>query len=428
MGQLSPRSMRVKQVLGGLMLVSLCAVAAACGSDDSASSGTTGASAKQATGQPIQLGMYNQEGTPAGSFENYRMAVEATVRYINEQLGGVDGRPLKVAKCITNASPESSSACANELVQAKPVAIIGGYDYTPFASLPIYERAGVSVVGDSGYTVAELRSKSAFNFGGSTAASPALAVYTVKTLGAKRVAVLYPDNPPGQQLAKLVLKPALEALGATTTLVAVSDKAPDLTPAVRTAAKSGDALIAVTSPNRCLSLLQAHQQLGDGGPALVTVASCSKQNIIQSFGGALKNVTFGLPINDINPNDPETKQYEAAMKKYADGDLELDDVAAQGFANTMNLYDGLKKIGASKISSASVTRFLQDTVDQHDWMRDPYTCSPQKLPIRGLPGACNTALLMATVQGGKLEVPKSGWTDGAGYLPQAAVDNLAASG
>lgn len=428
MRQLSRRNMRVKPLLGGVILAILCAVAAACGSDDSGGSDTSATSSKKATGQPIQLGLYNQEGTPAGSFESYRMAVEATVSYINEQLGGVDGRPLKVTKCITNASPESSSACANELVQDKPVAIIGGYDYTPFASLPIYARAGIAVVGDSGYTVAELRSKSAFNFGGSTAASPALAVYTVKTLGAKRVAVLYPDNPPGQQLAKLVLKPALEALGAATTMVAVSDKAPDLTPAVRTAANNADAMIAVTSPNRCLSLLQAHQQLGGDGPALVTVASCSKQKIIQSFGGALKNVTFGLPIDDVDPNHPETKQYEAAMKQYGSGDLELDDVAAQGFANTMNVYDALKKIGAANVTAASVTRFLQDTVKQHDWMRAPYTCSPEKLPIRGLPGACNTALLMATVEDGKLVTPKSGWTDGAGYLPKSAVDNLAASG
>ncbi len=64
----------------------------------------------KATGTPITLGMVNQENTPAASFPELSQADEAAVAFVNDQLGGVDGHPIKLDVCNTKFTAEGSTA------------------------------------------------------------------------------------------------------------------------------------------------------------------------------------------------------------------------------------------------------------------------------------------------------------------------------
>ncbi|OWY61267.1 hypothetical protein B7486_64685, partial [cyanobacterium TDX16] len=79
-------------------------------------------------GEPIVVGMINQENTAAGSFPEVRLAVEAGVEFINGELGGIDGRPIELVTCVTDFSVESSQACAQQMVSDGAVAVLGGID------------------------------------------------------------------------------------------------------------------------------------------------------------------------------------------------------------------------------------------------------------------------------------------------------------
>ena len=162
-------------------------VAAGCSSD----SGDSGGAAGGLTGKPVVVGMINQEGSPEGSFPEVREDAEAAVEYVNQQLNGVDGRPLKLEPCITTGSPESSQACANRLRDKDPVAVIGGVDLGTSASLPVFEQAGIPYVSGSPTLGDELTSSTGFLFTGG-AASDLLgeAKYITETLHATRVGVL----------------------------------------------------------------------------------------------------------------------------------------------------------------------------------------------------------------------------------------------
>ena len=79
----------------------------------------------KAEGDPIVIGFQNPEGDPNGSFPEFSLAAEATVEYINNELGGLGadiangkpGRPIQLEVCKMAIAPDDSQRCANELVR-----------------------------------------------------------------------------------------------------------------------------------------------------------------------------------------------------------------------------------------------------------------------------------------------------------------------
>ena len=65
------------------------------------SSGGGGGGAGAKGGGAIVLGMVNQEDAPTGSFPEVRQAAQAAVAHVNDDLGGVAGRPLRLEVCTS---------------------------------------------------------------------------------------------------------------------------------------------------------------------------------------------------------------------------------------------------------------------------------------------------------------------------------------
>src|SRR5438128_855692 len=113
-----------------LAVAAAVSVLAAC-SGSSSGSPAAGGSA----GPPLVLGFVNMEGAPTGSFPEARVGAQAAVDHVNDDLGGIGGRPVKLTTCTTNGSAESSQGCAQQLLAAKPVAVVGGVDLGANASV-----------------------------------------------------------------------------------------------------------------------------------------------------------------------------------------------------------------------------------------------------------------------------------------------------
>ncbi|MDP1807365.1 MAG: ABC transporter substrate-binding protein, partial [Acidimicrobiales bacterium] len=126
----------------------------------------SGGGGKDQADNAVVLGMINQEDAPIGSFPEAREAAQAAVAHVNDDLGGVNGRPLRLEVCRTNGSPESSAACANSLLEKKPVAVLGGVDLGAAASLPVFEKAGIPYIGGTPALGEELTSGAAWMLAG----------------------------------------------------------------------------------------------------------------------------------------------------------------------------------------------------------------------------------------------------------------------
>src|SRR5688572_29701940 len=106
------RSRRLRSgIARGCIVAATTVVFAACGAEGNAPPGT----GQAASGEPIVIGFINGEGSGVATdaqAADVREATEAAVKYINAELGGLGGRPIKLEICITNSSPESSAGCA----------------------------------------------------------------------------------------------------------------------------------------------------------------------------------------------------------------------------------------------------------------------------------------------------------------------------
>ena len=126
-GRRTTRLVRIAvAVVAALML-------AACSSSKPGAAQTPGAAGSNttrsaATGEPVVVGLLNQQ-LGAVAFPDFSAGAQAALAYLNEDLGGIHGRPLKFVPCFTDGTPEKSIDCANRFVDAKVVAVLQGLDY-----------------------------------------------------------------------------------------------------------------------------------------------------------------------------------------------------------------------------------------------------------------------------------------------------------
>src|SRR4029450_135833 len=209
----------------GVAIAATLGITAACSDDGtttsepgSAQGDTTATSAgTKATGEPIKIGFVNSEGG-AFSVPELRVGNEVAETYINDQLGGVRGRPLEVSRCTTDGSPEASIDCANQLVEEGVVAVVEGTDLGGDAMLPILADAGVQLggiplVGHVQFGPGRMFDDNSYYFGAAALAYGAAALRFYADEGAKSITWFLPDEPSSHAFTDAVLVPTSDQLG-----------------------------------------------------------------------------------------------------------------------------------------------------------------------------------------------------------------------
>ncbi len=135
--------------------------------------------------------MVNQENTAAGSFPELSQAVQAAIEFVNEELGGVDGRPIELEVCNTEFSAEGSTACGQQFVEAKVPAVLGGIDVFGNAIETLADN-GIPYIGGIPISFASVKSPNSFQWSGGTwGAAVAFADYAIREVKAEKVAIVY---------------------------------------------------------------------------------------------------------------------------------------------------------------------------------------------------------------------------------------------
>ncbi|HTJ76758.1 MAG TPA: ABC transporter substrate-binding protein [Acidimicrobiales bacterium] len=386
-----------RRAAAALMVAALAA--GAC----SSSSGGGGAGAKG--GGAIVLGMVNQEDAPTGSFPEVRQAAQAAVAHVNDHLGGVAGRPLRLDVCTTTGTPESSAACANQLVAKHPVAILGGVDLGAAASLPVFEKAAIPYVGGMPALGEELTSKTAWMpAGGAVADLLGQAQYALDTLKVKKVGGLYVDLPGVLATVVTAAEVVLRAKGVgDVKLVAAKADAADFAPPLKAAtASKPDAVVVLFPAQSCARIMTAARALAVKAKMFYPSA-CASQAVVDAAGPAAENAYFAtgyLPFDDPSP-DVATWKAEAKVTKPS--------VLSQaGFAVVMDVYDLLKG-GAT--TPAEVTAALAGAVDHPGFMAHTYTCDRKQVSL--LSAVCNSSVRLLQYKGGKFTDVTGNWVNGA---------------
>ena len=219
---------------------------------------------------PVTIGWVNEQGgPPSETFPQATLAAQATVKYINSQLGGVHGHPVQLSTCFIAAVEAQGTTCGDQMVNTKGVEVIAeGLDAVGNASMygvlngTIPTLVGVSAdpADDTGKNVFELE-------GSGTSATVAFGPFLRSQYpNDKTIAIAYQNLPGAVPISQGIQKSA-EAAGFTVTMIPYSSTATDL---IAQATQMEQAQITVPDCGfvDCPLMAKAMSEIGASKPAL----------------------------------------------------------------------------------------------------------------------------------------------------------------
>lgn len=396
----------------------------ACGSDDSDSSAETGATesapadvkAADPSLSPVVVGFRNLEGG-AFSLADMRKGFESAVEYVNTELGGINGHPLKAEICKTDVTPESSVNCANKFVQDKVVMTAQGVDFATDAALPILQEAGIVDISSFAYGPATNTAVGdAYVSYASNEEGYAAGVVQLSNMGAESIAVVLADVPAQHAAMDDVIIPAAERLGVEVSPFYYTSPADWTSLGATVIAKDPDAVAFFGVDADCIAAVPAFRSLGFTGT--IQAGTCAV--LADTFEPSeLVDVIVGNSIYNasMEPIPDEVQQDIDAYNRYTeDDDIQNRGQAMQGFHTGAWVADLLSQIQGD-ITAESVKAGVGSAKGHLFFRTGGYDCSAPTWPGTT---ACSTGFFFTEVNDdGKNEVLPDQPVDVSAILPSS---------
>lgn len=366
-----------------------------------------------ADGEPIRIGMINTDTGPANTFPELTQATRAGIQWINEELGGVDGRPLELFPCDTEFSGTGSASCGQQMVDKRVVAVLGGIDVFD-DGVKVLEDNGIPLVGGIPVGFNTVTSPISFQFsGGSWSGDVSFAYHMTEVLGAESASIVYSDYGPVADGAEWTKRALLRAgipesdINMVPMPVVAEDMLSPMTAANET---DPDAMLVLIAGSGCAAAFQAAQDIGitaqqyySGG--CLEAAEPFGMDKVEGYIFNIENVIEGDP--------PDSVLYNAVIERYGGG-MEAAGAGTVSFKSLINLYDQLLEVGGENVSSEALIDSLRSAVDHRSYMGAPYTCDGKQMAAK-LPAICSPQQILTTLRDGEL-VQISDWIDISAYV------------
>ncbi len=326
---------------------------------------------KPATGPVFTIGMTNTEGAAGGlDYPEIRTFAQSAVDYLNKR-GGMGGRKIKLEACVVKASPETSAACAQELVGKKVDAILLGLDIFP--SYTTYDAAGIPVFGVLPILPGDYTAKAVL-FGGGNATSMAVTAAAAKIkYNAKNVSIIAADNP-GTAGTVASLEGSLKKAGIAFKTVKGGDNETDAgyQGLMREAAKDNpEVLISLYGDAGCIGTIRGRASLGIKIPVLSTII-CAGSNVRAAVGDDLLGWAFpGAQTDRLTPERAILQAITAPVRKVKPAEIDpgalgLGVLGVQGIM-TMAEHANRMKTKKLPITGASLFSFFKTVRGTTAW-------------------------------------------------------------
>ncbi|NDZ97601.1 ABC transporter substrate-binding protein [Streptomyces sp. SID6673] len=380
-----------------------------CSSDDDSSGGSTsaaGESGVKAAGQAIKVGLFNPSKGPATQ-AGVSSGKTAALDYINNQIGGINGRPIDIVDCgIDQTAPESTIACANQFVQAGVVAAVDGYDSESLAAVPILTAAGIPLVGQIPFNTATgAKADNRVYFGPPPAAFLVGFMQSLKAAGKTSLTLANADLPQAHQVFDGLLAPLGKQLGIEVKSVYYPPTGPNFTALATTLADGNpDAAGLMTAPNdnTCTKLSQSLRSVGYKGTMFM--AACTEfidTMGSQAVGAQTYSPGWQPPAIDSAP-EPAKSNLKVA-EQYIDAAGGTGGFYAYGtFATFVDFVNGLNQAKVTDFTGANVLNGLKGLTDFQSFLGPKLTCGKPTTPN------CTTEMLLFEVTGDKTTKPVGG--------------------
>ncbi len=369
--------------------------------------------------EPVVVGFHNLEGG-AISLPQIREGFEQGVRYVNERLGGINGRPLQIESCNVDVTPESSVNCANQFVEEGVVAAVQGVDVAADAALPVLQQADTAEIAFFPFSpTLDKAAGDAFVTLFSTEEVYAASLIAQQELGATKIAELIVDLPSGKAAYEEAVAPVAEELGLDVTPFYYVQASVDWTSFAATVMATNPDGIDMVAPTDadCTAAVAAFRNAGFDG--ILHAGSCVE------FRTALD---AGVVEGVINHNNfYESKMNDIPAKVQGDLDIyreymeegapdAVDTVYGPlGFSIAVDAAGMLRQVPGDDLTPAAVKEALAAAAGIKFFTESPYDCSAPTWPGTS---ACGSEVLFSRNLGdGDLEILEFAPVDVSAVVP-----------
>ena len=312
-------------------------------------SGTTGGDSTGVSANEIVIGSWGPQTGPAASYGVVDRTIAAYFKMVNDQ-GGINGRQIKFVYEDDAYDPTRTSTVVKKLVeQDKVFALIGGLgtannvavmDYLTSHNVPSLGPA----TGSSIMCCQPLK-KNVFalqtNY---TVEANIMTHYATEKLNAHKIAVLYQNDPFGNELYSAIQAVAKEkglpdpvGVGFATTDKDFSS------PALKLQQSGADTLMIETTTAPTAAILKEIDKLG-WKPTILTDAADNDPSLFKTAGSTLEGAWTAGWLPDPNSDDPKVVAYRDFMKKYMPNET-IGSFTVVGMAYAQLMAEALRRAG-----------------------------------------------------------------------------------
>jgi branched-chain amino acid transport system substrate-binding protein len=311
---------------------------------------------------PITFGWLNQQGGPTDIDPNGNptKGAQLAVNYINNQLGGIDGHPLKMVSCYTSTSDSQGQQCAEQFLNNKSiVAIVAGAE--ALGDQPFHQTingALPTIMGVSSTPADGVAKHTYILYGDQADILAPLGTYARDVLHAKSAAVVY-SAIAGLTQGATAIQSGLSEAGIHATKVGVSPTASDLIAPLTAAGISSTNLVApLADPKTCVNIEKALTQIGYKGPTAST-PTCLSQVVTQALGDFPKWTYYIASSLIGDKTDPSWMEYSKLLAQAGESAIAADPWPEIAFGQVLTLAKFMNALGPTHVTPAGIEAKLQ---------------------------------------------------------------------
>jgi branched-chain amino acid transport system substrate-binding protein len=310
----------------------------------------------------IELDYINQQGGSSDMApETINGAVVAT-SYLNNQVGGIDGHPVKLLTCAIPDTVAQAATCGQQFANDKNVAVAGVGDVS------IGNQAMESAVAPTKkplvFLIAGANSDDLYKpgyalYGDATHVEAPWATFFKNYLHVKTVALINQDLP-GTDVAVTITRDALQYDGMKVKIVNYDPSLTDLTaPLTAAGAKNADIILGdVYTNSACSDLYSTLKQLDITTPVAVNIP-CADPQVAQGDGGKLPPWYYAVATaTSLDPTNKAGGELNTILRTYGAGKYVGDPWVQDSFGQVLTMAKWETSIlkSGGKIDPASVAR------------------------------------------------------------------------
>jgi branched-chain amino acid transport system substrate-binding protein len=307
---------------------------------------------------PVDIGWVNQQGGQQVIGALATNGAQLAVKYVNDQLGGVDGHPLKLVTCFITSAEEEGTTCGQKFLANKSISVIEE-GAVAIGVQSLYATIGTAkpvIVGVSVTPIDSVKSNAVILFGDVTHVLGPFGTYATQVAHAKTAALVYP-NIAGITDGAAAIDASLKAAGVKVKSVAYDPNETDLIgPLTSAGATSADLVIPYTEAGGCVDLAKGLKQLGiTDAKKILSAPLCLNSQVAAGLGGDYPIWTYAIASSLFgDPTDPGMPAYEKVTAQYGQTANAPDPWNIVSFGQTLTTVRFLNELGYGNITPSAV--------------------------------------------------------------------------